>query len=442
MIDIIRNRINTVFAHQGFKKYFANTSWLFAEKILRMTVGLFVGVWVARYLGPAKYGLLSYARSFVGLFTAISTLGLDGIVVRELVKDESRRDVLLGTAFVLKLIGAIFVLIFLGIAVNFTSNDKFTNLLIFIIASATIFQSFNVIDFYFQSKVLSKYVVFANMISLLISSLLKIYFILTNKPLIYFALVVAFDSLVLAIGFIYFYSKQKLSLLRWKFNKKEAIRLLKDSWPLLFVTFSSLMYANIDQVMIKGMLGDKKVGVYSAAVKIAKFFVVASPVFAYSFFPAILNAKKRSLKFFHNRIVSLYSFVFWISLTGGILLCIFSNYFVDFLYGRSFSKSASVLSIYIFTSVFAYVGGISSRWYIAENLQILFSFYLVLSAILNVVLNLIFIPMYGIKGAAIASVISYSFSVYFSNLCSKKTIINFKLQTLAFFKPFSILLFR
>ena len=85
-------------------KYFKNTSWLFGEKILRMVVGLFVGVWVARYLGPEQFGLFSYAQSFVGLFTAIAGLGLDSIIVRELVKDESKRDALLGTAFRLKLI--------------------------------------------------------------------------------------------------------------------------------------------------------------------------------------------------------------------------------------------------------------------------------------------------------------------------------------------------
>lgn len=136
-----------------------------------MLVGLFVGIWIARYLEPEQFGLFSYAQSFVGLFTAFATLGLDGIVVRELVKGESRRDILLGTVFWLKLIGAFLVLIFLAIAVNFTSNDHYTNKLIFIIASATIFQSFNVVDFYFQSKVLSKYVVFANIISLLFTSI-------------------------------------------------------------------------------------------------------------------------------------------------------------------------------------------------------------------------------------------------------------------------------
>lgn len=154
-------RLTALARHQWFHRYFANTSWLFAEKILRMVVGILVGVWVARYLGPERYGLLSYAQSFVGLFSVVATLGLDSILVRELVKDEGKRAVLLGTAFRLKLLGAGAVMLLLAAAVQLTSNDGYTNALIFIVASAIIFQSFNVIDLYFQSKVFCKYVVSA-----------------------------------------------------------------------------------------------------------------------------------------------------------------------------------------------------------------------------------------------------------------------------------------
>ena len=182
--------------HQGFMKYFKNTSWLFAEKILRIVVGLFVGIWIARYLGPEQYGLFSYAQSFVGLFAAFATLGLDGIVVRELVKNESKANEILGTVFYLKLLGAIGVLLFLAIAINFTSNDRYTNILIFIVASAIIFQSFNVINFYFQSKVMSKFVVYSNILSLFASSIVKIVLLLNGAPLIAFVWVVLFDSII------------------------------------------------------------------------------------------------------------------------------------------------------------------------------------------------------------------------------------------------------
>ncbi len=300
--------------HQGFMKYFKNTSWLFGEKILRMIVGLFVGIWVARYLGPEQFGLFSYAQSFVGLFTAIATLGLDGIVIRELVKDESKRDVLLGTAFRLKLIGAFGVLLFLAVAVNFTSNDHYTNILIFIIASATIFQSLNVIDMYFQSKVLSKYVVYANIISLFISTIIKIILLLNEAPLIAFAWVILFDSFVLAMGFLYFYLHNHLSFRVWKFEKSVAISLLKDSWPLILSGIVISIYMKIDQVMIKEMLDSEAVGQYAAAVRLSEAWYFIPMVIASSLFPAIINAKKQSEELYYARLQKLYDLMVWMAI--------------------------------------------------------------------------------------------------------------------------------
>ena len=256
------NKIQSLRDHQGFMKYFKNTSWLFAEKILRMVVGLFVGIWVARYLGPEQFGLFSYAQSFVGLFTTIATFGLDGIIVRELVKDENRANELIGTAFFLKLIGALVVLLILTVAINFTSNNNYTNTLIFIIASATIFQSFNVIDFYFQAKVLSKYIVLANIFSLFISSLVKIVLLLNEASLEAFAWVILFDSFILAIGFVYFFIKNNTAfkIQYLKFNRQVAINLLRDSWPVILSGLFISIYLKIDQVMIKEILGNEGVG--------------------------------------------------------------------------------------------------------------------------------------------------------------------------------------
>jgi len=140
----------------GFRKYFANTGWLMFGQISRTFTALFVGIYVARYLGPSNFGLLSYATSLVGLFSAIAALGLNAVVVRELVSDEKRRDELLGTTFALRCIGVLLLFGTLAVAVGLMRNDFFTNLLIFIIASAEVFRVFNVIEFYFQSRVLSK----------------------------------------------------------------------------------------------------------------------------------------------------------------------------------------------------------------------------------------------------------------------------------------------
>ena len=155
------------------------------ERIFRMTINLFVYVWVARYLGPENFGLYNYSIAFVGLFGALATLGLDEIVVSRLVKEETKTSEIIGTAILLKLTAAFLLLLFITLILFATSEDQKTNVLILIVASSLIFQSFNIFDLFFQSKVLSRYVVYANLVTLTISSLIKIYLIFIKAKLIF-----------------------------------------------------------------------------------------------------------------------------------------------------------------------------------------------------------------------------------------------------------------
>ena len=406
--------------HQGFMKYFKNTSWLFAEKILRMIVGLFVGVWVARYLGPDKFGLFSYAGSFVGLFTAIATLGLDGIVVRELVKHPQKENELLGTAFYLKLMGAVLTLVILYIAIHFTSNDHYTNVLIFIIASATIFQSFNVVDMYFQSKVMSKFVVYANIISLFISSLVKISLILLEAPLIAFAWIILFDSFVLASGFVYFFLKHStFNIQHLKFNKSTAVSLLKDSWPLILSGMVIAIYMRIDQVMIQEMLGSAEVGQYAAAVRISEAWYFIPMVIASSLFPAIVNAKKQSEELYYKRLQKLYDLMVWMAIAIALPMTFLSDWLINLLYGSQYNQAGSVLMIHIWAGVFVFLSVANDKWFYIENKSSILTIKVIIGAISNIVLNIILIPLFGIKGAAIATIISYAISVLLSDLFFK-----------------------
>ncbi len=426
--------------HEGFMKYFKNTSWLFGEKILRIVVGLFVGVWVARYLGPEQFGLFSYVQSFVGLFAVIATLGLDSIVIRELVHDERHKDALLGTAFWLKLIGAILVLITLAIAVNFTSNDTYTNSLVFIIASATIFQCFNVIDFYYQANVMGKYIVYANVISLLISSIVKTVLILYKAPLIAFAWAIAFDSIVLAMGYLYFYLKNHLlfTLNHLTFNKKIALHLLKDSWPLILSGMVIAIYMRIDQVMIKDMLGNEAVGQYAAAVRISEAWYFIPMVIASSVFPAIINAKKISDELYYARLQKLYDLMVWLALIIALPMTFLSDWIVHLLYGVQYNQAGSVLIIHIWTGVFVFLGVASAQWLISENYVYIAFFRNFIGAIGNILLNIILIPKFGIQGAAIATLLAWIISAFLFDLILPKTrkmfILKSKALTLKIFK--------
>jgi len=401
-----------------------------------MGVGLFVGIWVARYLGPEQFGVFSYAQSFVGLFAVLATLGLDGIMVRELVKDETKRDVLLGTAFLLRIVAAIFVLLLLYASTMLNSNGRDTNILIFIIASVTVFQSFNVIDFYFQSKVLSKYVAYSNFISLLISSFVKIALILNKAPLIAFAWVALFDSFVLALGFIYYYKSQKLSIFNWKYDKQVDLSLLKDSWPLILSGMVIAVYMKIDQVMIKEMLGASAVGQYAAAVKISQAWYFIPTVISSSLFPAIINAKKRDPVLYKQRLQKLYNLVVWLAILIAFPMSFIGLDLMKLLYGTAYSEAGKILMVHLWAGVFVFIGVAGSKWFICENLQ-LYTFYRTLTgAIINIALNLVLIRKYGAIGAAFATIISQFFATYFLNCISSKTRGQFVMQTKSFFAPF------
>ena len=420
-------KFKSLLKHKGFIKYFKNTSWVLIEKIIRFTVGLFVAVWVARYLGPERFGLLSYAQSFVGLFTVIASLGLDGIVVRELVKNNNLNDEIIGTAFWLKLIAAFGVLLILAIAINFTSNDTYTNILIFIIASATIFQSFNVVDFYFQSKVMSKFVVYANIISLFISSVVKITLILNEAPLLAFAWVILFDSFILACGFIYFYIKKnlKFKIKNLKLKIKTATSLLKDSWPLILSGIAISIYMKIDQVMIKEMMNAEAVGQYAAAVRLSEVWYFIPMVITASLFPAIINAKKKNENLYYLRLQRLYDFMFWTAIAIAVTMTFLSTWITELLYGAQYNQAGSVLMIHIWSGVFVFLAVANERWIICENLQKFLAINTIIAAIVNIGLNYILIPKFGIEGAAWATLISYCLAGYLCLLIWKKTRISF-----------------
>jgi len=397
----IIEKINALKNHNGAMKYLINTSWVFSEKIIRMFIGFFVTIWVARYLGPEQYGVFSYAQSFVALFAVIATFGLDSIVVRELVKFEKQRNIILGTAFFLKLFGSFFVILLLAIAVGFTSNKADVNILIFLIASATILQSFNIIDFYFQSKILSKFVVFTNTTTLLFSSIFKVYLILNNSPLIMFAWVVLFDSVIVAAGLLYFYTRQGLSPRAWCFDFSMAQKLLSDSWPLIIAGMSFVIFSNIDNVMINEMLGSYEVGLYSAAYKLVTLWYFLPGLVLNSLLPAMINVKdNRDL--FYQRLQMIGSLLIWVALFLALFYSFFGEYLIESAFGAEYVNSIAILTTLVWVNILIFYNSVWNQWMMIENKTRRVLVFHLLTGGLNVLFNFIFIREFGVVGAAYA----------------------------------------
>lgn len=381
-----------------------------AEHFLRIAAGLFIGVWVARYLGPEQFGLFSYVLAFTAIFGGIAKLGLDNIMVRELVNHPEKRVNYIGTGFWLKILGAFLVIGIMTAIVPFTSNDPTTNTFIFIIVAGLIFQSFEVVEFYLQSQVLAKIVSLCKVIQLALSSMAKIYLVLSEAELIYFVVITSLDVLSLAISYSVAYKLLKYPAFFKHFDLNIAKQLLKDSWPLIFSAIVTMIYLRIDQIMIKEILGEYEVGIYSAAKRISEAFYFVPMLICASLFPAILNAKKQSEELYKKRLQALYTFMVWTAIAIALSITFLADWIVALLFGRAYIDAAQVLIIHVWASIFVFLIVASGKWLIIENLQKL-SFWRAFSgSVLNILLNVILIPNYGVNGAAVATLISYSFA--------------------------------
>ena len=393
-------------ASQGFRKYFANTSWLLGERVLRMAISLFVGIYVARYLGPERYGLLSYALSFVWLFSALASLGLDDILVRELVNHPEKRQNLLSTVFWLKVCGTVVMGTAIVVVLQFKTEDQQTYWLIAIITFGFLFQATNVVEFYFQALVQSKFTVRAQVLQLLMTSLFKIYLVWSEAELVWFALALMLDQAVVAVLLLILYRRKVENFPFFSLTWEKTKLLMRDAWPLIFTGMVVSIYMKIDQVMIKEMLNAKEVGVYAAAVKLCEAWYFVPTVVTASLYPAIISVKQKNEKLFQERLQKLYDLMVWGSIAVALPTTLVADWLILILYGNEFKDASDVLRIYIWAGLFVSIGVASSKWLVAENLAI-YSFYrTTLGAMLNIGFNLWLIPIYGIKGAAFATLIA------------------------------------
>lgn len=405
----------------GFVRYFNNMSWLFGGRLIQIIASVLIGVWVTRYLGPENLGILSYSQSFTALFLAFSTLGLNSILARELVKNSNEKNTILGTAFILQTLGSVIVMTLLILALIISKNDSFTNKIIIILGSVTFLQSFGIIDVYFQSIVKSKTMVIVGTASLILSSSIKIILILSQAPLIDFVYVIVLDSITIAIGQVYFYQKNKQSIKTWNFSFIKAKELLKDSWPLILSGIIVSIYMKIDQVMLKEMIDNEAVGQYAAAARLSESWYFIPSIITSSLFPAIVNAKKNNEILYYDRLQKLFNLMVYLSLSIALPMTFLSDWLVELLYGKEFYLSGEVLSIHIWAGIFVFLGVSRGGWIINENLQRFSSLYLGIGMIANIILNFILIPRSGPVGAAIATLISQGVSVLLAPLLFKQT---------------------
>jgi O-antigen/teichoic acid export membrane protein len=390
-----------------------NTGWLFADQIVRMVVGLFVGVWVARYLGPERYGLLSYSVAFVMLFSALASLGLNDIAVRNLVRTPALKNEIIGTAFLLRIMSGLTVFgLTMGGIFIIRPADTLTHWLVGIIAAGSVFQAFDAINFWFQSQVSSKYTVFATNFAFLMVSAVKIVLILRNAPLVAFAWAALAEIAIGSTGLVIAYRVTGHRLKDWHASLTMAGTLLKDSWPLIFSGIVSMIYLRIDQVMLGQMKGSGEVGIYSAAVRLAEVWYFIPMAIYSSVLPGIVEAKFISEDLFYSHLQKLYNLMAMIAYLIAIPVTFLAGWVVVILFGTSYAKAGPMLAVLIWAGLFVNLGVARSAFLNTMNWTRVHFITVFLGSIVNVGLNLLLIPVYGGMGAVIASCAAYWFAAH------------------------------
>jgi len=390
-----------------------NTAWLSGYRVARMAVGLVIGIWVARYLGPTRFGMLNFAQAFVALFAAAAGLGLPSVVVRELVRAPERSPATLGTAFLLSLAaGTVAVFLAPAVAQALPNTDSATRRLIWVFAFAPVLSSFDVIVFWFQAQLRSKNAVIAQMPSLVLAAGARSGLILLQAPVIAFAGAYVFESAIGALGLVAAYRLARQTLSQWRYDHSLARALLREGFPLMLSGLAITLYMRSDQIMLAAMLGPESTGLYSAVVRVSELWYFVPVTLVASLHPVITAAKARSeTEYLHKLQVAL-RVVTGISLAVAVVMTFASNWVMALLYGPDFAGTGPILAVHIWAGIPASVGTVTTIWLLNEGLASISLQRTLAGALANIALNWLLIPQYGAMGAAIATVVAQVISAY------------------------------
>lgn len=402
------------------KKTVKNSFWIIGERVFQVVLSFIITTISARLLGTSNYGILNYGVSFVTFFTALSKLGFDSIIVNELIARPKDEGLIIGTSIVFRIVSSL-ISILLILIITFVLNSKSELIIIVTLLQSLVllFQATHILDYWFQSKLLSKYVSIAKAVSYLIVSAYKLFLLVCNFGVKWFALSTVFDSLIISIFLIIFYNKK--ANIKFAFNYKVGIELLKKSYHFIFSGIMVIIYTQIDKLMIGNMLSTSFVGIYSAALTVISAFSFVPEAIIISARPVIYNAKKKNEKEYYHRLKQTFAIVFYLCVLFSVAVMFFSKTIINILYGKQYFDAIKSLNVLIWTLPFSQLGVARGIWIVSEGLNKYTKKYLIWGAIINIILNYMLIKSIGIIGAAIATLITEIFTCLISPIFYKKT---------------------
>lgn len=409
------------------------------DYIFSLTASLIVGIAVARYLGPEMYGIIAFATAVYTLLVIIVSLGIDDIIMKDMMQHEEKQDSIQGSALFVKSAAAFLVygIVFIYFLINYSGEKLYS---VLIITGAVLFQPLSVFSCIFLINAHAKYTSLARMISYTLSSLLKIILIIFKAPVTYFAFAVFIDYAVLYLTVILMYKYKKYTVSGWHIDISYIKYILKSAVPLFAAVLFYTFYQKVTVIIISSMYSDYASGIYSAAARLTEIWYLVPAVLMTAFYPAVVKAKQISEEEYNKRIKAL----FYVTTIPFILMAFFaavlSPLIIKILYGEKYIESSIVLSLTIWSVPFISFYIISSKWFILENKVKHLLLRSALSFILIIVLNYILGSMYYLEGFSLALLISSFISFFLTDLFFKDTRELFFIKLSSMFLPFTYLL--
>lgn len=388
---------------------FKNAAWIIGCKIVQSLINLLIGLLTARYLGPSNYGIISYVSSIVAFAMPIMQLGLKQTLVKEFVQAPDREGEILGTALMINIISSIFCM--LG-SVTFVmvadAGEKQTILVCALYSLTLLFQATEMTQYWFQSKLLSKYPSIATLCAYIVVAVYKLYLLVTQKSVVWFALSNVLDYFLISLILMVIYRKvggQRLGI-DWKLGRQMLSRSKYYIIPSLMV----MIFQHTDRIMIKMMIGEAETGMYSAAITCIGIsgFVFAAVIDSAR--PVILEMKTKDQALYETRVIQLYSIITCMSMAQSVGMALLAKPLVWLMYGPEYAGSARILAVAVWYITFGYYGSVRNIWILAEEKQKYLTGINIAGALANVILNFCLIPILGAIGAAVASLVTQFFT--------------------------------
>ena len=426
-----------VLAKPGLRKAAANFGWLSAERAGRFVLAALVGLLVVRYLGPARWGSLSYCTALVTLLGFLPALGLDAVVKRELLRTPAQTPELLASSFVLRVaagalgFGAVLIAAWLGR--GFEGEEA----RVFAILGCVLFQpALFLPELWLQAQLRAKWVVGVQLGALTVASVVRVALILKEAPLSAFAWVIVAEMGLGAVGFYFGGVRGGLRFPLTAARRATMRRLFSEAWPLMFASLAIFVYMKIDEVMLRQLAGPAAVGIYAAAAKLSEVWYFLPTALASSVLPALLRARQSDPAEYALRQQQYYDLSAAVAYLLSVPIALVAPWLVRLAYGAGFTAAGPILAVHIWSSVFVFLGVARGQWLVNEGLQ---KFYLAatcVGAVANIALNLVFIPRWGGLGAAWATVVSYALAAWVASYFHPAVRATAAMQTRALLIPF------